>query len=267
MSNVLAGIGRATRVLDLRVQQRRAIAFRYREALPIFRASRSCPRPPTLHTNWLSCFLIEGEKFGCSRDELIASSTLRTSSPARSGNPCTFSLSMQTASATAAEWPKTCSAADLPPKLEHLSLEDQLYVISQVRAAVGSRPLPELQQEPVPSSEESQSPCQNFISSAFARRLIHYTRWVLGTVQLAIFAVAGVLAFLLRFDFSVPRQYWPHLLAPSASWYRSKVLVFHFLQIGSRMVAICFHSRRGPPLQPNLVGYRFLCLALLGSHS
>jgi len=48
MSNVLAGIGRGQlEVLDLRVQQRRAIAFRYRDAFADPLVSRSCPRPLT----------------------------------------------------------------------------------------------------------------------------------------------------------------------------------------------------------------------------
>ncbi len=73
MSNVLAGIGRGQfEVLDLRVEQRRAIAGRYRDAFadvpgisPMPEASYGRP------TNWLSCFLIDEEEFGCSRDELI----------------------------------------------------------------------------------------------------------------------------------------------------------------------------------------------------
>jgi dTDP-4-amino-4,6-dideoxygalactose transaminase len=35
------------------------------------------------------------------------------------------------------------------PNSSSLSAEDQLYVINQVRAAAGSGPLPELQEEPV----------------------------------------------------------------------------------------------------------------------
>ena len=73
MSNVLAGIGRGQlEVLDLRVQQRRAIAFRYRDAFAGLPGISLMPQAPYgLHTNWLSCFLIEEQKFGCSRDELI----------------------------------------------------------------------------------------------------------------------------------------------------------------------------------------------------
>jgi pyridoxal phosphate-dependent aminotransferase EpsN len=73
MSNVLAGIGRGQlEVLDLRVQQRRAIAFRYRDAFADLPGISLMPQAPYgLHTNWLSCFLLEEREFGCSRDELI----------------------------------------------------------------------------------------------------------------------------------------------------------------------------------------------------
>ena len=73
MSNVLAGIGRGQlEVLDLRVQQRRAIAFRYRDAFADLPGITLMPQASYgLHTNWLSCFLIEEKKFGCSRDALI----------------------------------------------------------------------------------------------------------------------------------------------------------------------------------------------------
>jgi len=73
MSNVLAGIGRGQlEVLDLRVDQRRAIAARYRQAFTDLPGISPMPeaaygRP----TNWLSCFLIDEREFGCTRDQLI----------------------------------------------------------------------------------------------------------------------------------------------------------------------------------------------------
>lgn len=74
MSNVLAGIGRGQlEVLDLRVQQRRAIAFRYRDAFSDLPGISLMPQASYgVHTNWLSCFLIDETRFGCSRNELIA---------------------------------------------------------------------------------------------------------------------------------------------------------------------------------------------------
>ena len=73
MSNVLAGIGRGQlQVLDLRVQQRRAVAFRYRDAFRDLPGISLMPQASYgLHTNWLSCFLIDEQEFGCSRNALL----------------------------------------------------------------------------------------------------------------------------------------------------------------------------------------------------
>ena len=59
LSNVLAGIGRGQlEVLDERIRQRRAVAFRYREAFGDLPGIALMPQAPYgLHTNWLSCFL------------------------------------------------------------------------------------------------------------------------------------------------------------------------------------------------------------------
>ncbi len=72
MSNVLAGIGRGQlEVLDARVSQRRALAFRYRDAFADLPGLTPMPQAPYgLHTNWLSCFLV-GERFGASRDDIL----------------------------------------------------------------------------------------------------------------------------------------------------------------------------------------------------
>ena len=74
LSNVLAGIGRGQlEVLDLRVQERRAVAFRYRDAFADLPGLTFMPQASYgLHTNWLSCFLVDEEKLGASRDQLIA---------------------------------------------------------------------------------------------------------------------------------------------------------------------------------------------------
>ncbi len=74
MSNVLAGIGRGQlQVVELRVEQRRSIAFRYARALADVPGIRLMPQAPYgLHTNWLSVFEIDEAVFGCSRTQLIA---------------------------------------------------------------------------------------------------------------------------------------------------------------------------------------------------
>jgi pyridoxal phosphate-dependent aminotransferase EpsN len=75
MSNVLAAIGRGQlEVLDERVRQRRAVAFRYREAFADLPGLSLMPQAPYgLHTNWLSCFLVEQDRLGASRDDLLLS--------------------------------------------------------------------------------------------------------------------------------------------------------------------------------------------------
>ena len=74
LSNVLAGIGLGQlEVLDQRVRERRIIAFRYAEAFENLNGITLMPQAPYgLHTNWLSCFLIEEKKFGIDRDQLIS---------------------------------------------------------------------------------------------------------------------------------------------------------------------------------------------------
>ena len=71
LSNILAGVGRGQlRVLDTRVQQRRAIAFRYRDAFADTTHLELMPQSPDgHHTNWLSVFLCSTEPL---RDALIS---------------------------------------------------------------------------------------------------------------------------------------------------------------------------------------------------
>lgn len=74
MSNVLAGIGRGQlRVLEDRVQRRRAIAFRYRDAFADLEGLSLMPQAEYgRHTNWLSCFSVDKARLGCSRDEIVS---------------------------------------------------------------------------------------------------------------------------------------------------------------------------------------------------
>jgi len=73
MSNLLAAIGRGQlRVLTLRVAQRRAVAFRYKEALADVPGLTLMPQAAYgVHTNWLSCFMVDEDKFGVPRDVLV----------------------------------------------------------------------------------------------------------------------------------------------------------------------------------------------------
>jgi pyridoxal phosphate-dependent aminotransferase EpsN len=74
MSNVLAGIARGQlEVLGDRVRRRREIASRYRQAFADVAGLEPMPeRDYGVHTNWLSCFLVDERAFGSTRDELVA---------------------------------------------------------------------------------------------------------------------------------------------------------------------------------------------------
>jgi pyridoxal phosphate-dependent aminotransferase EpsN len=146
MSNVLAGIGRGQlEVLDLRVEQRRAIAFRYRDAFADLPGISLMPQARYgSHTNWLSCFLIEERKFGRSRDELIR---LLDDANVES-RPVWKPMHLQPLYAGCARYGGAV-AEDLfrrgicLPSSSSLSPEDQLRVINQVCAATGAEQHPE----------------------------------------------------------------------------------------------------------------------------
>ncbi len=74
LSNVLAGIGIGQlEVLEERVRERRAVFERYRAAFAGIPGLSPMPEAPYgRSTRWLSCFLVDDEAFGATRDELVA---------------------------------------------------------------------------------------------------------------------------------------------------------------------------------------------------
>jgi pyridoxal phosphate-dependent aminotransferase EpsN len=152
MSNVLAGIGRGQlEVLDLRVQQRRAVAWRYRDAFADLPGISLMPQAAYgLHTNWLSCFLIDEKQFGSSRDELIRfldASNIES-------RPVWKPMHLQPLYANCARYggevaEELFQRGICLPSSSSLSLDDQLYVIDRFRTAGGYEPLLQLREEPV----------------------------------------------------------------------------------------------------------------------
>jgi len=149
MSNVLAGIGRGQlEVLDMRIKQRRAIAFRYRDAFADLPGITLMPQAPYgLHTNWLSCFLIDERGFGSSRDALIwALDEANVES-----RPVWKPMHLQPLYAGCKRYGGEV-AEDLfrrgicLPSSSSLSEEDQLYVINYVRKAAGANVLTQMVQ-------------------------------------------------------------------------------------------------------------------------
>jgi pyridoxal phosphate-dependent aminotransferase EpsN len=155
LSNVLAGIGRGQlQVLDLRVRQRRAIAFRYRDAFADLPGISLMPQARYgFHTNWLSCFLIDELAFGRSRDSLI--DFLNAANV--ESRPVWKPMHLQPLYA-GCECYGGQVAEDLFrrgicfPSSSSLSLQDQLYVVNQVRAAAGTGPVAELREYLVASA-------------------------------------------------------------------------------------------------------------------
>jgi pyridoxal phosphate-dependent aminotransferase EpsN len=147
MSNVLAGLGRGQlQVLDVRVAQRRAIAFRYRDAFADLPAIRLMPQAPHgLHTNWLSAFLVDGRLLGCSRDELLGS----LDQAGIESRPVWKPMHLQALYSRCQRFGGNL-AEDLfrrgicLPSSSNLSAEDQLWVVNTVRQRAGARPLSHL---------------------------------------------------------------------------------------------------------------------------
>jgi pyridoxal phosphate-dependent aminotransferase EpsN len=141
MSNVLAGIGRGQlQVLDERVRQRRAIAFRYRDAFHDLPGISLMPQAPYgANSNWLSCFLIDEETFGCSRDRLVG---ILDAANIES-RPVWKPLHLQPLYAGCARY-RGIVAEELfrrgicLPSSSSLTLDEQFFVINQVRAAAGA---------------------------------------------------------------------------------------------------------------------------------
>jgi pyridoxal phosphate-dependent aminotransferase EpsN len=155
MSNVLAGIGRGQlEVLDLRVQQRRAIAFRYRDAFADLPGITLMPQASYgLHTNWLSCFLIDEDEFGCSRDALIRALDEANVESRPIWKPMHLQLLYAGCERYGGEVAEDLFRRGIClPSSSSLSLEDQLCVVNQVRAPAGAGSLPELEERPLPSA-------------------------------------------------------------------------------------------------------------------
>lgn len=141
MSNVLAGIGRGQlAVLDLRVRQRRAIALRYQQAFSDLPGINLMPQAVYgLHTNWLSCFLVDESAFGVSRDALIAALDEANVESRPVWKPMHLQPLYQDCECHGGN-----VAADLfargicLPSSSSLSEEDQLYVINGVRSVAGA---------------------------------------------------------------------------------------------------------------------------------
>ena len=73
----------------------------------------------------------------------------------------------------------------------------------------------------------------NFFTGVFRGRLAYIC--TIRIAQLGCFLVAGITAFLLRFEFSIPREMLPALWIGTGVWILAKILVFHLFGLGRGM--------------------------------
>jgi pyridoxal phosphate-dependent aminotransferase EpsN len=142
MSNVLAAIGRGQlQVLDCRVEERRSIAFRYRDAFADLAGLTLMPQASYgLHTNWLSCFLVDEDHFGVTRDELIQ---LLNEADVES-RPVWKPMHLQQLYQHCAHYggrvaEQLFRRGICLPSSSSLSEQDQLYVVNTIRRAASAK--------------------------------------------------------------------------------------------------------------------------------
>ncbi len=167
LSNVLAGIGRGQMtVLDRRVEQRRAVAFRYRDALQDLPGLTLMPQAVgRLHTNWLSVFLVDEHRLGLSRDGLIAALDAANVESRPVWKPmhlqCLFSQFESVGGAVSED---IFHRGICLPSSSSLTEADQTHVINAIRAACGAPPV--RAQEPIGTDPQNQIvPCPSSIAS------------------------------------------------------------------------------------------------------
>lgn len=155
MSNVLAGIGRGQiRVLADRVRQRTAIAMRYRDAFRDVPGLSPMPQAPHgVHTNWLSCMLIDERELGCSRDEIVAGLAEAGVESRPVWTPMHCQPLYQDCEVIGGAVAEDLASRGISlPSSSSLSLDDQLYVVNRIRSMAGLDPIHRFPPGPEPSS-------------------------------------------------------------------------------------------------------------------
>lgn len=138
MSNVLAGILRGQlETLDERVEQRRAVAFRYRDALADLPGLQFMPQADYgLHTNWLTCFLVDAAKFGLSQPQLIEFLKHANIESRPVWKPMHTQPLYRHAETVGGHVAEDINARGICfPSSSSLSLEDQQFIIDRIREA------------------------------------------------------------------------------------------------------------------------------------
>jgi len=80
---------------------------------------------------------------------------------------------------------------------------------------------------------QSPSGFTSWFAAIFRRRLAYIC--TIRVAQLCCFLIAGITAFLLRFEFSIPREMLPALWIGAGVWVLVKIVVFHLYGLGHGM--------------------------------
>jgi pyridoxal phosphate-dependent aminotransferase EpsN len=138
MSNVLAGILRGQlETLDERVEQRRAVAFRYRDGFADIPGLTLMPQADFgFHTNWLSCFMVDAAKFGMTQTQLIEFLKQANVESRRVWKPMHTQKLYEAAECVGGKVAEDINARGIClPSSSSLSREDQDFIIGLVREA------------------------------------------------------------------------------------------------------------------------------------
>lgn len=138
MSNVLAGILRGQlEALDQRVEERRKVAFRYRDGLKDIPGFELMPQADYgLHTNWLTCFLIDPAKFGLTQMQLIEFLKAANIESRPIWKPMHTQRLYEKAEAVGGKVAEDINARGIClPSSSSLPLEDQDFIIARIREA------------------------------------------------------------------------------------------------------------------------------------
>ena len=100
-------------------------------------------------------------------------------------------------------------------------------------------------------------------AQAFIKGLKKMHRLAVWTVQIGTFAMAGVLAFLLRFDFGLPHAYLRHLAFALPIWIVVKSVVFRFARLDRGWWRYVSTADLLRIVLGNVVGSAVSCLAIL----
>ena len=141
LSNVLAGIARGQlEVLDERVAQRRAIAARYQQGLCDVAGLSFMPQAPYgLHTNWLTCCLIDRKEFGTDQLGLLRALDEANIEARPVWKPLHTQKLYQRCECVGGNVAEDLNARGIClPSSSSLSLEDQEFIIDVIRSTHAS---------------------------------------------------------------------------------------------------------------------------------